>query len=120
LMSDMKTSTKDNKLDYRIQQYLKGSSEGSGIVPEFPDELKDISGSSSNSFSGSDDEVEDVSSDDKIKADENKANAEVTMEQAGEEHPVDDQARIEQARCWELPFPNLVPTILIVSTDSNS
>ncbi|GKA77279.1 hypothetical protein Tco_0783740, partial [Tanacetum coccineum] len=41
---------------------------------EVPDEPKDISGYSSNLLSGSDDEVEDVSSDDEIKADENKAN----------------------------------------------
>ncbi|GJZ60639.1 hypothetical protein Tco_0616455 [Tanacetum coccineum] len=31
-------------LDYRIQQLSKGSSEGSGIIPEVPDEPKDNSG----------------------------------------------------------------------------
>ncbi|GJT92846.1 hypothetical protein Tco_1081691 [Tanacetum coccineum] len=50
-------------LDYRIQKLSKGSSEGSGIIPEVPDELKDNFGSSSSLLSGSDDEVRDVSSD---------------------------------------------------------
>ncbi|GJR98522.1 hypothetical protein Tco_0270696 [Tanacetum coccineum] len=67
------TATKANKLDYIIQQHTKGSSEGSGIIPDVLDEPKDIYGSSSSSLSAFDDEVEDVSSDDEIKADENKA-----------------------------------------------
>ncbi|GJV50429.1 hypothetical protein Tco_1440641 [Tanacetum coccineum] len=66
-------------LDYRIQQLSKGSSEGSGIIPEVLDELKDNSGSSSSSLSGSDDEVQDVSSDEENKANENKVDAEVSM-----------------------------------------
>ncbi|GJZ68888.1 hypothetical protein Tco_0632438 [Tanacetum coccineum] len=56
-------------LDYRIQKLSKGSSEGSGIIPEVPDELKDNSGNSSSLLSGSDDEVRDVSSDEEKKAD---------------------------------------------------
>ncbi|GJU67022.1 hypothetical protein Tco_1253281 [Tanacetum coccineum] len=63
-------------LIYIIQQLSKGSSEGSGIIPEVPDEPKDNSGSSSSSLSGSNDEVQDVSSDEENKADENKADAE--------------------------------------------
>nr|GEY23919.1 retrovirus-related Pol polyprotein from transposon TNT 1-94 [Tanacetum cinerariifolium] len=43
-------------LRYRIQQLSKGSSEGSGIIPEDPDEPKDNSSSYSNSLSRSDDE----------------------------------------------------------------
>ncbi|GJR29468.1 hypothetical protein Tco_1105700 [Tanacetum coccineum] len=42
-----------------IQQLSKGSSEGSGIIPEVPDEPKDNSGSSSSSLSCSDNEVQD-------------------------------------------------------------
>ncbi|GKD94252.1 hypothetical protein Tco_1374089, partial [Tanacetum coccineum] len=38
-------------LDYRIQQLSKGSSEGSCIIPEVPDEPKENSGSSSSSLS---------------------------------------------------------------------
>ncbi|GKE18912.1 hypothetical protein Tco_1426489, partial [Tanacetum coccineum] len=52
------------------------------------DDPKDNSGSSSSSLSGSDDEVQDVSSDKKNKADENKADAEVAEKQAGDEQPV--------------------------------
>ncbi|GKD23916.1 hypothetical protein Tco_1225619 [Tanacetum coccineum] len=44
------------KLVYRIQKHSKGSSEGSGIILEVPDEPKDNSGSSSSSLSRSDDE----------------------------------------------------------------
>ncbi|GJU05644.1 hypothetical protein Tco_1122074 [Tanacetum coccineum] len=66
-----------SNLVYIMQQHSKGSSEGSSIIPEVLDKLKDNSGSSSNSLSGSDDEVQDVSSDEENKADENKANAEV-------------------------------------------
>ncbi|GKA09348.1 hypothetical protein Tco_0688679 [Tanacetum coccineum] len=47
-----------SKLDYIIQQPSKGSSEGSGIIPEVPDEPKDNSGSSRSSLSGSDDEIQ--------------------------------------------------------------
>ncbi|GJU38081.1 hypothetical protein Tco_1186435 [Tanacetum coccineum] len=65
---------------------------------EVLDEPKDNFGSSSNSLSGSDDEVKDVSSDDEIKADENKAEeGKDTEEQAEEEPPVDNQAGMEQA-----------------------
>ncbi|GJR38881.1 hypothetical protein Tco_1214565 [Tanacetum coccineum] len=63
-------------LVYRIQQLSKGSSEGYGIIPEVPNEPKDNYGSSSSSLSGYDDEVQDVSSDEENKADENKADAE--------------------------------------------
>ncbi|GJR37741.1 hypothetical protein Tco_1213425 [Tanacetum coccineum] len=38
-------------LDHKIQQLSKGSSEGSGIIPEVPDEPKDNSGSSSSLLS---------------------------------------------------------------------
>ncbi|GJY49453.1 hypothetical protein Tco_0439409 [Tanacetum coccineum] len=77
-----------NMLGYRIQQLSKGSSEVSGIILEVPDEPKDNSGSSSSSLSGSDDEVQDISSDEENKAVKNKADAEVTKKQARDEHPV--------------------------------
>ncbi|GJY89197.1 hypothetical protein Tco_0503825 [Tanacetum coccineum] len=77
----METSKrKRSKLVYRIQQHSKGSSEGSGIILEVPDEPKDNSGSLSNSLSGFDDEVLDVSSDEENKAEENKANAELMVD----------------------------------------
>ncbi|GKA16183.1 zinc finger BED domain-containing protein RICESLEEPER 2 [Tanacetum coccineum] len=69
-------------LDYIIQQLSKCLSEGSGIIPEVPDESKDNSGSSSSSLSGSDDEVQEVSSDE-----ENKADAKVAEKQAGNKQP---------------------------------
>ncbi|GJY63159.1 hypothetical protein Tco_0464619 [Tanacetum coccineum] len=72
----------------RIQQFSKGLSEGSDIIPEIPDEPKDNSGSSSNSLSGSNDNVQDVSSDEENKADENKADAEVAEKQARNEQPL--------------------------------
>nr|GEX21998.1 hypothetical protein [Tanacetum cinerariifolium] len=84
----MEASKRRSMLDYRIQKLSKGSSEGSGIIPEVPDELKDNFGSSSSSLSGSDDEVQDVSSDEENKADENNADAEVVEKQAGNEQPV--------------------------------
>ncbi|GJV15771.1 hypothetical protein Tco_1361094 [Tanacetum coccineum] len=56
-----------------FQQHSKGSSEGSGIIPEVPDKPKDNFGSSSSSLSGFDDEVQDVSSDEKNKADEKQS-----------------------------------------------
>ncbi|GJX15337.1 hypothetical protein Tco_0216169 [Tanacetum coccineum] len=74
-------------LDYLIQQLSKGSSKGSSIIPEVPDEPKDNSGSSISSLSGSDDEVQDVSSDEENKAEENKADAEVAEKLAGNEQP---------------------------------
>ncbi|GKF77982.1 hypothetical protein Tco_0230452, partial [Tanacetum coccineum] len=58
-----------------------GSSEGAGIIPEVPDEPKDISGSSSSSLSGSDDETKDISSDDEVKANQNKPNKEKADEE---------------------------------------
>ncbi|GJY18104.1 ribonuclease H-like domain-containing protein [Tanacetum coccineum] len=70
-------------LDYRIQQLSKGSSEGYGIIPQVPDEPKNNSGSSSNSLSRFDDEVQDVSGDE-----ENKDDAEVAEKQAGNEQLV--------------------------------
>nr|GEV14219.1 hypothetical protein [Tanacetum cinerariifolium] len=63
-------------LDYRIQRLSKGSSEGSGIIPEVLDDPKDNSSSSSSLFSRSDDEVQDVSSNE-----ENKVDAEVAEKQ---------------------------------------
>ncbi|GJT79681.1 retrovirus-related pol polyprotein from transposon TNT 1-94 [Tanacetum coccineum] len=54
-----------------------------------PDEPKNNSGSSSNSLSGYDDEVQDVSSDDENEDDENKDDAEVAEKQAGNEQPVE-------------------------------
>ncbi|GJR73643.1 hypothetical protein Tco_0086008 [Tanacetum coccineum] len=41
--SDMKKAAKASKRAYRLQQQSKGSSEGSGVIPEVPDEPKDIS-----------------------------------------------------------------------------
>nr|GEW47221.1 hypothetical protein [Tanacetum cinerariifolium] len=76
------------KLDYRIQQLFKGSSEGSRIIPKVLDESKDNSSSLTNSLYGSNDEVQDVSSDEENKADENKANAKVAEKQVRDEHPV--------------------------------
>ncbi|GKG23171.1 hypothetical protein Tco_0388474, partial [Tanacetum coccineum] len=66
-----------SKLDYKIQQHSKGSSEGSGIILEVPDEPTDNSGSSRSTLSRSDDKVQDVSSDEKNKANENKADADI-------------------------------------------
>ncbi|GJW14395.1 retrovirus-related pol polyprotein from transposon TNT 1-94 [Tanacetum coccineum] len=53
LMGEAKEASKRRKsmLDYRIQQLSKGSNEGSGIIPEVPDEPKDSFGSSSSSLS---------------------------------------------------------------------
>ncbi|GJY28401.1 hypothetical protein Tco_0404168 [Tanacetum coccineum] len=65
-----------SKLVYKIQQHSKGSSEGYGIIPEVPNELKGHFSSSSSSLSGSDDEVQDISSDEENKDDENKVDAE--------------------------------------------
>ncbi|GKF90601.1 hypothetical protein Tco_0274302 [Tanacetum coccineum] len=62
--------------------------EGSGIIPKVPDEPKDNFGSSSSSLSGSDDEDQDVFSDEEKKADENNADAEVAEKQAGNEQLV--------------------------------
>ncbi|GKC93885.1 hypothetical protein Tco_1159327 [Tanacetum coccineum] len=110
-MSDMQTSSKSSKLVYRIQQQSKGSSGGYGIIPEVPNEPKDIFGSSSSSLSGSDDEVKYVSTDNETKADENKAEeGKDTEEQAKEEPPVDDQAGMEQAKGEQakVKVPNLV------------
>nr|GEY46559.1 retrovirus-related Pol polyprotein from transposon TNT 1-94 [Tanacetum cinerariifolium] len=84
----MEASKRRSMLDYRIQKLSKGSSEGSGIIPEVPGELKDNFGSSSSSLSGFDDEVQDVSSDEENKANENKADAEVVEKQAGNKQPV--------------------------------
>ncbi|GJV60110.1 retrotransposon protein, putative, unclassified [Tanacetum coccineum] len=70
-------------LDYIIQQLSKGSSEGSGIIPEVPDEPKDNSSSSSSSLSWSDDKVQDVSNDEENKAEESKADAKVVEKQTG-------------------------------------
>ncbi|GJR34666.1 hypothetical protein Tco_1210350 [Tanacetum coccineum] len=73
LVSDLKTSAKASKLDYRIQQQSQGSSEGVGIILEVTAEPKDISGSSSSSSSSSDNETKDISSNEEVKADEHKA-----------------------------------------------
>ncbi|GJU43766.1 hypothetical protein Tco_1201032 [Tanacetum coccineum] len=64
-----------------------GSSEGSGIILEVPDEPKDNSGSSSSSLFGFDDEVQDVYSDEEKNAEENKVDVEVAEKQAGNEQP---------------------------------
>ncbi|GJW65887.1 uncharacterized mitochondrial protein-like protein [Tanacetum coccineum] len=72
-------------LSYKIQQLSKGSSKGSGIILKVPDEPKDNFGSSSSSLFRSDDEVQDVSSDEENKANKNKADAEVVEKQAGNE-----------------------------------
>nr|GEW16559.1 hypothetical protein [Tanacetum cinerariifolium] len=77
-----------SKLDYKIQQHSKGSSEGSGIILKVLDEPKDNSDSLSSSLSASDNEFQDVSSDEKNNADENKADAEVVEKQAGDEQLV--------------------------------
>ncbi|GJU95671.1 GPCR kinase [Tanacetum coccineum] len=74
-------------LSYRIQQLSKDLSEGSGIILKVPDEPKDNSGCSSNSLFGSDNEVQDVSSDEENKANENKADVEVVKKQARNEQP---------------------------------
>ncbi|GJQ90877.1 hypothetical protein Tco_0002016 [Tanacetum coccineum] len=74
-------------LNYIIQQLSKGSSEGSSIIPEVPDEPKENFGSSISSLSGSDDEVQDICSDEENKAKENKADAEVAEKRARNEQP---------------------------------
>ncbi|GKA39903.1 retrovirus-related pol polyprotein from transposon TNT 1-94 [Tanacetum coccineum] len=56
-------------------------------MKKVPDEPKDNSGSTSSSLYGSDDKVQDISNDDKNKADESKANVEVVQKQAGDEQP---------------------------------
>ncbi|GJW19672.1 hypothetical protein Tco_0027108 [Tanacetum coccineum] len=76
-----------SKLDYRIQQYFKCSSEGSGIIPDVHDEPKDNSSCLSSLLSGSNDEVQDIYIDEK-KANENKADADDAEKQAGDEQPV--------------------------------
>nr|GEV15047.1 hypothetical protein [Tanacetum cinerariifolium] len=50
-------------LDHKIQLLSKGSSEGSGIIPEVPDKPKDNSCSSRSLLSYSDNDVQDVSND---------------------------------------------------------
>ncbi|GKF58544.1 hypothetical protein Tco_0172081, partial [Tanacetum coccineum] len=54
LVSNLKTTTRASRLDYRIQQQSQGSSEGASIILEVLDEPKDIFGSSSSSLSGFD------------------------------------------------------------------
>ncbi|GJT52295.1 hypothetical protein Tco_0978452 [Tanacetum coccineum] len=74
-------------------------------VTQVPDEPNDISGSSSSSSSGSNNETKDISSDDKVKADEYKADEEMKdaendkSEKAEEDH-VDEEQKVgfEQAR----------------------
>ncbi|GJW98140.1 retrovirus-related pol polyprotein from transposon TNT 1-94, partial [Tanacetum coccineum] len=74
------------RLDFLINKLgMRSSSEESGIILEVPDETKDNSGSSSSSLSRSDDEVQDVSSDEENNVDENKANAEDAHKQARDE-----------------------------------
>ncbi|GKE39521.1 hypothetical protein Tco_1462926, partial [Tanacetum coccineum] len=68
--------------------YFNMQGRPSGRIKEIPDEPKDNSGSSSNSLSGSNDNVQDVSSDEENKADENKADAEVAEKQARNEQPL--------------------------------
>ncbi|GJX54287.1 hypothetical protein Tco_0282656 [Tanacetum coccineum] len=73
--------------EVQVKKALRSTQERiaeSGVL----DDPKDNSGSSSSSLSGSDDEVQDVSSDKKNKADENKADAEVAEKQARDEQPV--------------------------------
>ncbi|GKB86054.1 hypothetical protein Tco_0958326, partial [Tanacetum coccineum] len=62
-MINMKKTRKASKDDFLLQQHSKGSCEGSGVIPEIPNELIDIL---NNSSSESDDEIEDISSDDEI------------------------------------------------------
>ncbi|GJR76778.1 hypothetical protein Tco_0089143 [Tanacetum coccineum] len=101
----MKTTSKASKLDYRIQQQSKGSSEGYGIILEVPDKPKDISGSLSSLLFASDDETKDISSDKEIKADENKAKeGKATEDQVREEPPVDDQPELNKLKENKLKF----------------
>ncbi|GJU92717.1 hypothetical protein Tco_1317473 [Tanacetum coccineum] len=126
---NMKTTSKASKLDYQIQQQSIGSSERASITPEVLDEPNDIFGSSScsslDSDNDSDNETEDISSDEEIKADQEKVDdrmkdakndesekaeeehadeeekaddEQAGTNQAGDEEPVDDQAGSEQAR----------------------
>ncbi|GKB90238.1 hypothetical protein Tco_0962510 [Tanacetum coccineum] len=131
--SDIKQASKASKQDYRIQQHSIGSSEGAGIIPEVPDEPKDISSSSSSS--SSDDETEIISLDDENKADdqekvaneekvdeemkdaekakskkaeEEHADEEKAKEEKIEEENVDDeQARVDQAQDNQAGFLNV-------------
>nr|GEV29288.1 hypothetical protein [Tanacetum cinerariifolium] len=87
LVSDLKTTTKASKLDYRIQQQSHGSSEAVGIILEVLNELKDISGSSSSLSTGSDNETKEISNDEEVKVDEHNAE---------EEKEIEEQTRDEQ------------------------
>ncbi|GKE04000.1 hypothetical protein Tco_1396018 [Tanacetum coccineum] len=70
---------------------LKGMETLPAAAQLVPDEPKDISGNSSSSRSGFDDETKDISSNDEIKAEENKAKeGKDTEEQSGEEPLVDE------------------------------
>ncbi|GJQ93493.1 hypothetical protein Tco_0004632 [Tanacetum coccineum] len=71
-----------------LNKGLSGLSKGYGTIPEVPDEPKDNSGRSSCSLSEFNDEVQDVSSDEENKADENKATADVAERKARDEQPV--------------------------------
>ncbi|GJR59473.1 hypothetical protein Tco_1501635 [Tanacetum coccineum] len=104
-----------SKLDYRIQQLSKCISEGSGINPEVPDEPKDNSGSLCSSFSRSDDEVKNVSSDeenkaDENKADENKADAEIHLIVDVPIHQEDPSVQ----------RPSLVDTVILIVTEKTA
>ncbi|GJX08911.1 hypothetical protein Tco_0198770 [Tanacetum coccineum] len=93
------TEDSDEIEDKQVQPLIRrsiSSSKGTGIIPKVLDEPKDISGCSSNLLSGSDDKVENVSSDDEIKANENKVKTRKSVEeQAEEDHQVDDKDRIK-------------------------
>ncbi|GJW42374.1 hypothetical protein Tco_0731035 [Tanacetum coccineum] len=98
---DLKTTTKAIRLDY------------------------DISGSSSSSLFGFDDETKDISSDKKVKADEHKAKeGKEIEEQVEDEQPVDEHARGkqvegEQAKVHELEpaVPNPSSSLTLTSTE---
>ncbi|GJW27077.1 hypothetical protein Tco_0040888 [Tanacetum coccineum] len=84
----MKQARKASKDDFILQQCPKGLGEGSGVIPEIPDEPR---GSSSSSGLESNDEIEDISSDDErseandiekfVKVEANKVNDEKTEEE---------------------------------------
>ncbi|GJU12446.1 hypothetical protein Tco_1134842 [Tanacetum coccineum] len=102
---EMKQARKASKQEFILKQHPKGPGEGSGVAPEV---LDGPSGSSSSPISESEDEIEDILSDEvddmekpndsKKVDDEQDAEEQAEDEQAGEEQHVDDQGGNEQAR----------------------
>ncbi|GJW93219.1 hypothetical protein Tco_0172891 [Tanacetum coccineum] len=114
----LKKARKASKDDYILQQRPKGSGEGSGVTLEVPNglSLKDLNegfgvilavpnepiGSSDNSSSESEDEerfltTDEENSDADADAEKKSDNAQDGDEHAGEDHTMNEQARIKQS-----------------------